>query len=57
MNHQNEITTDIQSCYDSQGMRGVYDLLGRRVGSDIRELPDGVYIIVDGVTPRKVVNK
>jgi len=57
MNHQNEIATDIQSCYDSQGVQGIYDLLGRRVGSDIRELPDGVYIIMDGVSPRKIVKK
>jgi hypothetical protein len=57
MNHQNEIATDIQSCYDSQGVQGIYDLLGRRVGSYIRELPDGVYIIMDGVSPRKIVKK
>lgn len=57
MNHQNEIATDIQSCYDSQGVQGIYDLLGRRVGSDIRALPDGVYIIMDGVSPHKIVKK
>ena len=57
VSHHNEVATDIQSCYDSQGVQGIYDLLGRRVGSDIRELPDGVYIIMDGVSPRKIVKK
>ena len=56
-NNNYEITTDIETCRYSGSMMGVYDLLGRKVGESIDELPDGVYIIMDGAIPRKMIKK
>ena len=56
-NNNNEIATDIETKRFSENMQGVYDLLGRKVGENIDALPDGVYIIMDGANPRKMIKK
>jgi hypothetical protein len=53
----NEIATNIETNRVSENIQGVYDLLGRKVGENINELLEGVYIVMDGAIPRKVIKK
>ena len=55
--NNNEIATNIETNRVSENIQGVYDLLGRKVGENINELLEGVYIVMDGAIPRKVIKK
>ena len=55
--NNHEIATNIETNRVSENMQGVYDLMGRKVGENINELPEGVYIVMDGTIPRKMIKK
>jgi hypothetical protein len=56
-NNNNEIATNMEIIRYPENLMGVYDLLGRKVGENLNELPEGVYIVMDGAIPRKVIKK
>jgi len=55
--YNNETATGIETDNIPINVNSIYDLLGRRVGNNIHELPDGVYIIIEGNSPRKMFKK
>ena len=53
-----DITTDVEQINVENGTRGpmaVYDISGRLIGNDVTNLPEGIYIIREGISTRKVL--